>query len=139
MREKAVTQGKIADILQARGQLDEALRIRTEEQLPVYERLGDVDGTAHVRFSVARLRLQRGDHETGDIGRIRDDLAEAFSILLGLRRPDGIGTVGALFAQVLAMMGHRRKALEVLDKAKLAFKKMGSTFGSTECASFAEQ
>ena len=34
MREKAVTMGKIADILQARGELDEALRIRNEEQLP---------------------------------------------------------------------------------------------------------
>jgi len=27
--------------LQARGQLDEALKIRNEEQLPVYERLGE--------------------------------------------------------------------------------------------------
>ena len=34
--------GKIADILQARGETDEALRIRQEEELPVYERLGDV-------------------------------------------------------------------------------------------------
>ena len=42
MRARAVTMGKIADILQARGQLDEALQIRNEEQLPVYERLGDV-------------------------------------------------------------------------------------------------
>ncbi len=42
MRSKAVTQGKIAEILQARGELDEALRIRREEQLPVFERLGDV-------------------------------------------------------------------------------------------------
>jgi hypothetical protein len=34
--------GKIADVLQGRGQLEEALRIRQEEQLPVCERLGDV-------------------------------------------------------------------------------------------------
>jgi hypothetical protein len=40
----AEAQGRIADILQARGQLDEALRIRQEEELPVYERLGDVRG-----------------------------------------------------------------------------------------------
>jgi len=32
--------GKVADILQARGELDEALRIRREEQLPVYEKGG---------------------------------------------------------------------------------------------------
>jgi len=33
---------QVADILQARGELDEAPRIRREEQLPVYEKLGDV-------------------------------------------------------------------------------------------------
>ena len=42
VRSRAVTMGQIADILQARGELDEALRIRREEELPVYERLGDV-------------------------------------------------------------------------------------------------
>ncbi len=40
MRSWAVTLGQIADVLQARGQLDEALRIRQEEELPTYERLG---------------------------------------------------------------------------------------------------
>ena len=38
----AMAEGLVADVLQARGQLDEALRIRQEEELPVYERLGDV-------------------------------------------------------------------------------------------------
>ena len=42
VRSRAVTLGKIADILAARGEQDEALRIRREEELPVYERLGDV-------------------------------------------------------------------------------------------------
>ena len=46
MRARAVTLGQIADVLQARGQLDEALRIRQEEELPVYERLGDVQARA---------------------------------------------------------------------------------------------
>jgi hypothetical protein len=43
VRERAVTLGQVADILQVRGELDEALRIRREEQLPVYERLGGRD------------------------------------------------------------------------------------------------
>ncbi|MFD2233224.1 CHAT domain-containing protein, partial [Phaeospirillum tilakii] len=42
VRSRAVTMGKIADILQARGELDAALKIRQEEELPVYDRLGDV-------------------------------------------------------------------------------------------------
>ena len=36
----AVSAGFKADVLQARGDLDGALKIRREEQLPVYERLG---------------------------------------------------------------------------------------------------
>src|SRR5262249_43544208 len=45
-RSKAVTMGKIADVLQQRGEIEEALRIRREEELPVYERLGDVQAKA---------------------------------------------------------------------------------------------
>ena len=40
-REAALAKGKIADVLQSQGEVEEALRIRREEQLPVYERLGD--------------------------------------------------------------------------------------------------
>jgi hypothetical protein len=60
VRSAAVTRGQIADILQARGQLDEALRIRTEEQLPVYERLGDVRGLLVCRAMIALALLSRG-------------------------------------------------------------------------------
>jgi len=62
-RSTAVTQGQIADILQARGQLDEALRIRTEEQLPVYERLGDVRSILVCRTNIALTLLERGRAE----------------------------------------------------------------------------
>uniref|UniRef100_UPI00036DED4F trypsin-like peptidase domain-containing protein n=1 Tax=Thiofilum flexile TaxID=125627 RepID=UPI00036DED4F len=40
-REATLAKGQIADILAARGELDEALRIRESEELPVYERLGE--------------------------------------------------------------------------------------------------
>jgi hypothetical protein len=42
----AVARGATADILQSRGDLDEALRIRQQEELPVYERLGGVRSRA---------------------------------------------------------------------------------------------
>jgi hypothetical protein len=38
--------GKIADVHQARGQLDEALRIRRRRSYPSIERLGDVHAKA---------------------------------------------------------------------------------------------
>jgi tetratricopeptide (TPR) repeat protein len=52
--------GQIADIFQARGQLDEALRIRREEALPVYERLGDVREKAVTMGQIADIFQARG-------------------------------------------------------------------------------
>jgi phosphopentomutase len=52
--------GRIADILQGRGQLDEALRIYQEEELPVYERLGDVRSKAITMGRIADILQARG-------------------------------------------------------------------------------
>jgi hypothetical protein len=59
-REAALASGLIADILQARGQLDEALKIRNEEELPVYERLGDVRSRAVTMGQIADILQARG-------------------------------------------------------------------------------
>jgi tetratricopeptide (TPR) repeat protein len=53
--------GLLADMLQQRGDLDEALRIRREEQLPVYERLGDVRARAVTMGKIADVIEQRGE------------------------------------------------------------------------------
>ena len=53
--------GKIADILQAAGELDEALRIRREEELPVYERLGDIRASAVTMGKIADILQARGE------------------------------------------------------------------------------
>ena len=55
MRSVAITKGRIADILQARGELDEALRIRTDEEIPVYERLGDKRSLAAATLQAEQL------------------------------------------------------------------------------------
>jgi hypothetical protein len=60
---RAVTLGKVANILYAREDLDEALRIRQEEQLPVYERLGDVRSLVVGRAKLAIMFAQRGHPE----------------------------------------------------------------------------
>ena len=60
MRSRAVTLGRVADVLQARGQLDEALRLRREEELPVYERLGDVRERAVTMGKIADVLQARG-------------------------------------------------------------------------------
>ena len=55
--------GKIADVLQARGEVEEALRIRREEQLPVYEKLGDVRSYAVTMGKIADVLQARGEVE----------------------------------------------------------------------------
>lgn len=58
-REAILAKGQIADILQARGQLDEALRIRQHEELPVLERLGDVRSIAITKGQIADIYFQQ--------------------------------------------------------------------------------
>jgi hypothetical protein len=61
VRSAAVTWGQIADVVEARGDLDEALRIRREVELPVYERLGDVRSAAVTWGQIADVLGARGD------------------------------------------------------------------------------
>jgi hypothetical protein len=53
--------GIIADILQARGELDEALRIRQQEELPIFEKLGDVRSKAVTMGKIADILYRRGE------------------------------------------------------------------------------
>ena len=61
--EAAVAMGTIADIIYLRGDYEEALRIRREVELPVYERLGDTRETALAWGKVADIAHQRGDYD----------------------------------------------------------------------------
>ena len=61
--EYALARAQIADILYARGELEEALRIHTEEELPVYERLGDVREKAVTQGKIADILYARGELE----------------------------------------------------------------------------
>lgn len=61
LRARALTQARIADILLIRGQLSEAMRIRTEEELPVYEKLGDVRSKAVTLGKIADILVVRGE------------------------------------------------------------------------------
>ncbi|MDG4549083.1 MAG: hypothetical protein P9G45_01520, partial [Candidatus Contendobacter sp.] len=86
VRARAVTQGKIADVLQARGELDEALRIRREEELPVYERLGDVRELLICRAKIGITYLARG--AAGDREKALELLTLALQDAQRLRLPE---------------------------------------------------
>ena len=52
--------GKTADALEIRGDLDEALRIRSEDELPIYERLGDARERAVALGKIAGILRTKG-------------------------------------------------------------------------------
>ncbi len=53
--------GRIADVLRARGEIEEALRVFRAEVLPVFERLGDVRSMAVTMGRIADVLEDRGD------------------------------------------------------------------------------
>ena len=61
-RSLAITRGQIANILEARGQSEEALRILTEEALPVFERLGDARWVSATKRKIDAI-LDGATHE----------------------------------------------------------------------------
>ncbi|MBO3716157.1 MAG: hypothetical protein J5X23_14505, partial [Candidatus Accumulibacter sp.] len=73
-RSAAVAVGRIADILASCGQLDEAMRLRVEEQLPVYERLGDVRSKAVTQGYIADILVSRGQLDEALRLRVEEEL-----------------------------------------------------------------
>ena len=98
----AVTQGKIADVLQARGQLDEALKIRREQELPVYEKLGDVRSLLVGRANMAQLLMQREAPE--DLAEARRLLTMALADARRLQLPES-----QVIQQLLAQLPKRKE------------------------------
>ena len=88
-RERALSFGAYADILKARGQLDEALRIRTQEQMPVYEQLGEVREIAITKGQIADILQARGQLDealrirTTDELPVYEQLGDTHALLVG--------------------------------------------------------
>jgi tetratricopeptide (TPR) repeat protein len=111
----AIASGQIADILTRRGELDEALRIRREQQLPVYERLGDVRSRAVTMGQIADVLMERGDVE--EALRIRREEELPVYDRLGDARSRAI-TIGKI-ADILWERGHVDEALHIRREEEL--------------------
>jgi tetratricopeptide (TPR) repeat protein len=115
VRGRAVTMGRIADILQARWQLDEALKIRKAEQLPVYERLGDVRERALTWGKVAEILQARGQLDEA-LKIWRDETLPAMEQLGDVRgRAVTIGRI----ADILQARGQLDEALKIRNAEQL--------------------
>ena len=116
--------GKIADILQQRGDTEEALRIHLEECLPTALQMKDSDMIAHIRFSCAALRLRRRGLEQGEAETIIQELSESFMLNMKLQRVEGVAVVGFLLGRLLAPYDHVDETLWILDQSAAAFERL---------------
>ena len=114
--------GRIADILQERGQTDEALRIRREEELPIYERLGDVRGKAVAMAKIADILVLRG--QTDEALRIRREDELPVYERLGDVRSKAVA-MGRI-ADILVLRGQTDEALRIRREEELpVFERLG--------------
>lgn len=121
-RRRATARGRIADLLEARGELDQALRIRTEDQLPVYERLGDVRSLAITRGRIADILQTRGELDEALRVRTEDELPVYER--LGDVRLAAI-TKGRI-ADILQVRGELDEALRIRTEEQLpVFERLG--------------
>jgi hypothetical protein len=96
VRSRAVTMGQIADILQQRGETEEALRIRREDCLPVYERLNDVRSRALTMGQIADILQQRGETEEA----LRIHLEERLPIARRMQDMDSLAHIRFCCARI---------------------------------------
>ncbi|TCB97234.1 tetratricopeptide repeat protein [Micromonospora zingiberis] len=123
-QEAAICRGTLADILYRRGEYDEALRIRREVQLPVYNRLGDTRSTAITWGQIADILHQRGDYD--EALRIRREVQLPVYNRLGDTRSTAI-TWGKI-ADILHQHGDYDEALRIHREIELpVYNRLGDT------------
>jgi hypothetical protein len=86
VRELAVTQSKVADIMKARGDLDGAITLYRDQALPALRKLAARDQVAQGQANLALMLMQRGatgDHEEA-LALLAHAYAEAKAMRLAL-------------------------------------------------------
>ncbi|MGY0460088.1 tetratricopeptide repeat protein [Kitasatospora sp. cg17-2] len=120
----AVAWGKIADILQQRGEVEEAMRIRREVQLPAFERIGDTREAAIAWGKIADILQQRG--EVDEALQIHREVQLPAFERIGDTRSTAI-TWGKI-AHILQARGQLDEALQIYREVQLpAFERIGDT------------
>ncbi len=120
--EAAVAMGSIADISFRRGNYDEALRIRQDIELPVYERLGDTRSAAVAWGSIADIAFQRGNFD--EALTIRREMQLPAFERLGDTRETAV--TWAKIADINFQRGNYDEALRIRQDIELpAFEQLG--------------
>jgi len=123
-RWRAVLWDPIARVQALRGQLDEALRIRRDEELPVYQRLGEAHSVAVTKAHIASILERRGQLNEA-LGILREEVVPVFEQVGDLRwRAEAMREV----AEILSVRGQADDALRILRGDLLPFfERLGDT------------
>jgi tetratricopeptide (TPR) repeat protein len=120
-REATLAWGAVADIFQARGQFDEALRIEQEEVIPTFEELGDVRQRAITLGRIADILQIKGQPD--EALRIYQDLTSFFKELGDVRAQ--VLILGRI-TDILKAEGQIDEALRIYQKELIpAFERHG--------------
>jgi tetratricopeptide (TPR) repeat protein len=123
-QEATTAMGDIADIAEGRGDYDEALRIRREVQLPVYERLGETREAAIAWGKIADIAERRGDYD--EALRISREIELPVYERLGDTRSAAIAW--GKIADIAFRRGDYDEALRIYREVELpAFERLGDT------------
>ncbi|MEU5294058.1 CHAT domain-containing protein [Streptomyces umbrinus] len=124
IRSTAITWGQIADIFEQRGEVEEALRIRREVTLPVYERIGDTREAAITWGRIADILQQRG--EVDEALRIRREVELPAYERIGDIRSTAV-TWGQI-ADIFEQRGEVEEALRIRREVTLpVYERIGDT------------
>ncbi len=111
----ALAVGFLAHIFKIRGELDEALRIHKEEELPVYKRLGEVRLIAITKGKIANILQSRG--ELDEALRIRTE--EELPVYERRGEVRLIATTKGEIADILQLRGELDEALRIRTEEEL--------------------
>ena len=121
---------ELATLYRFMGNPDEALRILREEQLPVYERLGDVRSKAVTMGKIADILQQRG--QTDEALRIRREEELPVYERLGDVRSKAV-TMGKI-ADILLQRGQTDEALRIRREEQLpVYERLGDVRSMIVC------
>lgn len=114
-RHKALAWARVADIQYMRGELDEALRIRREEVLPVFEQLADEVERAITLSKIADVLFVRGEVDEA----LRILLEDVLPVFERQRDEQGRAVTLGRVADILSARGDLDEALRIRREEEL--------------------
>ncbi|MFF0022328.1 CHAT domain-containing protein, partial [Streptomyces sp. NPDC005496] len=123
-RSVAIIWGQIADIVERRGEVDEALRIRREIALPAFERIGSTREVAVTWGKIADIVERRGEVE--EALRIHREIA--LPTFEGIGDTSSVAVTWSKIADIVERRGEVEEALRIRREIALpAFERIGDT------------